>query len=263
MARIARIIVYPIKSLDGIEVSEARIAGKGALEHDRRYAIVDAEGRYVNGKRLPDVHRLRARYELAGSRVMLDAGGEERGFRLDRDREALGDWLSGFFGFPVRVQEDPESGFPDDREAYGPTVIGTATLAEVASWFPGQTEDEMRLRFRTNLEIGEVPAFWEDRLYGEPGTTLRFTVGAVGIEGTNPCQRCVVPTRDPVTGSEDRGFQKTLAERRAETLPPWANRSRFNHYYRLAVNTRIPISEAGKSIRVGDKVEIMGSGEAS
>ena len=60
----------------------------------------------------------------------------------------------------------------------------------------------MRMRFRANLEIGEVPAFWEDRLYGESGTTVRFTVGAVCLEGTNPCQRCVVPTRDPLTGTE-------------------------------------------------------------
>ncbi|MGH8563795.1 MAG: MOSC domain-containing protein [Gammaproteobacteria bacterium] len=93
------------------------------------------------------------------------------------------------------------------------------------------------------------------------GTTVRFTVGAVRFEGTNPCQRCVVPTRDPLTGTEDRGFQKTLAARRAETLPAWAPRSRFNHFYRLAVNMRIPPSEAGKPILVGDPVEITDPGK--
>ena len=205
-------------------------------------------------------HRLRARYDGSGSRVTLHAGREERSFRLDAEREALAAWLGAFFGFPVEVRADPESGFPDDKEASGPTIISTATLASVAGWFPARSEEQMRMRFRANLEIGEVPAFWEDRLYGEPGTTVRFIVGAVCFEGTNPCQRCVVPTRDPLTGTEDRGFQKTLAARRRETLPAWAARSRFNHFYRLAVNTRIPPSEAGKPIRVGDPVEIVGPG---
>jgi len=261
MARITRIVLYPIKSLDGISVGEARVSARGALENDRRYAIVDAEGRFVNGKRLADVHRVRARYDGSGSRVTLQAGREERSFRLDAEREALAAWLGAFFGFPVAVRADPESGFPDDKEAYGPTIISTATLARVTGWFPVTSEEQMRMRFRANLEIGEVPAFWEDRLYGEPGTTVRFTIGAVCFEGTNPCQRCVVPTRDPLTGTEDRGFQKTLAARRAETLPAWAARSRFNHFYRLAVNTRIPPSEAGKPIRVGDPVEIAGPGK--
>ncbi len=260
MAHITRILLYPIKSLDGMSVTEARVSATGALGDDRRYAIADGAGRYVNGKRLADVHRLRARYDGGGSRVVLRTEVEERGFDLDGERAALAEWLGKFFGFPVNLWENPDTGFPDDREAYGPTLIGTATLAEVAAWFPGKTEDEMRLRFRANLEIGEVPAFWEDRLYGAPGTTVRFRIGTALIEGTNPCQRCVVPTRDPLTGIEDRGFQKTLATRRAETLPPWAARARFDHYYRLAVNTRIPPSEAGKPIRVGDPVEIIGPG---
>ena len=41
MARITRIVLYPIKSLDGISVGEARVSSQGALENDRRYAIVD------------------------------------------------------------------------------------------------------------------------------------------------------------------------------------------------------------------------------
>ena len=49
-------------------------------------------------------------------------------------------------------------------------------------------------------------------------------------------------------------FQRVFAEKREEGLPPWATKSRFNHYYRLAVNTRIPASQAGKVLRLGDAV---------
>jgi len=39
-------------------------------------------------------------------------------------------------------------------------------------------------------------------------------------------------------------------------LPPWADRSRFNHFYRLVMNTRISSAQAGKLLRVGDEVEV-------
>ncbi|MBI3697280.1 MAG: MOSC domain-containing protein, partial [Acidobacteria bacterium] len=142
---------------------------------------------------------------------------------------------------------DAAVGFPDDTNASGPTLVSTATLCEVARWF-GADLDEMRRRFRANLEIDGVPAFWEDQLIG-----VTFRLGEVAIEGVNPCARCAVPSRNSLTGEVvDPAFAKSFAERRAKALPPWADRRRFDHYYRLALNTRIPESEAGKIIRVGD-----------
>jgi len=79
-------------------------------------------------------------------------------------------------------------------------------------------------------------------------------MGDVTILGVNPCQRCAVPSRDPSSGSVTPEFQRVFSEKRAAKLPPWATQSRFNHYYRLAVNTRIPVSQAGKLLRVGDAV---------
>jgi hypothetical protein len=45
-------------------------------------------------------------------------------------------------------------------------------------------------------------------------------------------------------------------EHRQATLPAWADKSFFDHYYRLATNTRINPSEAGKVLCVGDPVVI-------
>ncbi|MFH0344816.1 MAG: MOSC domain-containing protein [Chromatiales bacterium] len=259
-ACIQRITLYPIKSLDGVSVAETRIAPGGSLEHDRAFAVVDAQDKFVNGKRFAEVHRLRAHFDLDTHTVTLADSGMSapQGFRLDRDLERMEAWMSTFFGFSVTIRQDPRAGFPDDTDASGPTVISAATLATVSAWFPGATPQDMQLRFRTNLEISGVSAFWEDRLFGEPGTLVDFNVGTVAFEGVNPCQRCVVPARHPRSGIEESGFQKTLAMRREQTLPAWAARSRFNHYYRLAVNTRIPPSEAGKTLRVGDEVTILG-----
>jgi len=118
------------------------------------------------------------------------------------------------------------------------------------------TMEEARRRFRANLEVGGTEPFWEDRLYDEPGSVVRFRVGDVIFEGTNPCRRCVVPSRSSTTGEVTPGFAKTFADHRRATLPAWANATRFDHFYRFAVNTRL--ANDGGVIRVGDKVEILG-----
>lgn len=236
MARLAGIYVFPVKSLNAVPLPEVRIVA-GALENDRRFAIFDDEGRVINGKRTSRVHSVVVPDDVEASRAAFE-----------RD-------LSGHFFCKVHLQENARGGFPDDPTASGPTIVSTATLMEVASWFPGLSLEGVRSRFRANLEIDGVPPFWEDRLFGERETTVRFGIGPVTFEGVNPCQRCVVPTRDQVTGEVTPDFQRIFRERREETLPSWSARSRFNHFYRLAVNTRIPPSEDGKSLRVGDPIE--------
>ncbi len=59
--QLRRIEIFPIKSLDGIAVGEARITSGGILENDRVYAIMDGEGKVVNGKRTARVHDLRCK----------------------------------------------------------------------------------------------------------------------------------------------------------------------------------------------------------
>lgn len=256
MAQLTRIVIFPVKSLDGVTVDAARVLPSGALEHDRRFALLDSQGQFVNGKRTPRIHLLRTGFDLAQRRISFSTGGVAREFHIDSDRRQLDEWLSGFFGLPIRLQENAAAGFPDDTDSPGPTVISAATLIEVTSWFPGISVDDVRRRFRANLEIDGVEPFWEDRLYSEAGRVVRFQVGEVVLEGTNPCRRCVVPTRSPETGERYAEFAATFETRRYETLPFWATRSRFDHFYHLAVNTR-PVAGRTGTIRVGDEVQIV------
>ena len=256
MPHLARMSVYPIKSLAPVSPPAVSVLAGGALEHDREFALFDTDGKFLNGKRNSKVHRLRLAFDLHTGDFCLEAAqtGEEGRFHLPDDLTALEGWLARFFGERVSVRRNPQGGFPDDLHAPGPTVISTATLEEVASWFPGLSVESARTRFRANLEIGGVAPFWEDRLFGGPDTVVPFQIGDVTFQGVNPCQRCVVPPRDPETGEAIPNFSPIFRARREETLPPWADRARFNHFYRLAVNTRVPVSEAGKVLRVGDGV---------
>jgi len=258
MPRLARIALYPVKSLDPVTVDAAELLPCGALKHDRQFALVDVAGRFVNGKRTDLVHRLEARCHPAERTVLLGARGSGglRLFHLDDDREALEEVFSQHFGRRVQLVENAETGLPDDTEAPGPTVISTATLETVASWFGNMSLDEARLRFRANLEIDGVEPFWEERLYGVAGEGVRFTVGSVALEGTNPCARCIVPMRHPAEGALDPDFKRVFMERRPATLPEWAERSRFDHYYRLAINTRPVTGRTAGRVRVGDPVAL-------
>lgn len=258
MATISRIAIYPLKSFDPTQVEESVILPGGPLQYDRQFALMNAAGQFVNSKRTPLIHLLQAKLDPRQRSLVArrHTESEPQTWNIDADRAALESWFSDYFSSPVTLVENESHGFPDDNEATGPTIVSEATLQVVASWFPGLTLDQVRLRFRANLEVSGVAPFWEDELYGWQSSARPFRIGNVVLAGTNPCQRCVVPTRDPVTGHVWPEFAKKFAEFRAAQLPNWAARDRFNHFYRLTTNTRV--LDAGGTIRVGDPVALAG-----
>ncbi len=259
MAELAGIYLYPFKSLDVQQVSSASVLPSGALEFDRRWAIVDQQGDPINGKRFPVVHQLRSTFDLSSLRISLRdvANAREATFHIDDERSPLEAWLSEFFGQSATVIENAAGGFPDDTEFPGPTVISTASLEAVARWYPGLSLDSSRKRFRANLEIGGVEPFWEDRLLAPGLGVVRFRIGDAELQGMNPCARCVVPSRDPQTGEVTPLFAKTFAGARLANLPQWAAAQRFDHYYRLSVNTQTAAGTT-QQVHVGDAVEVLG-----
>jgi len=259
MPELARITVYPVKSLDGCTVDSVTVGERGALTLDREYAIFDADGAYVNGKATAAVHRLDAAFDPATHDLTVGKPGadERRTFRLrsERGRGDASEWLSAFFGEPVTVERDGRGGYPDDTEIHGPTVISTGTVRAVADWFDLPPAN-VRRRFRANLELDAAEPFWEDRLFANHGEVVRFTVGDVPLDGVNPCQRCVVPSRDPDTGEEIEGFRERFIEKREETLPEWTPSDRFDHPFRLMLNTDVPESAWGAALSVGNTVTV-------
>src|SRR5882757_6744835 len=259
--RLANISLFPIKSLDPFPVKESRIGPGGGLEFDRAWALYSADGQWVNGKRSAAVHLIRAAFAPDLSSVTLSVPGDKRKiptktFAFPGDTAAASEWFSNYFEQPITVRHSPE-GFPDDTIAYGPTIVSTASLQAVCDLFRGMDLDEARRRFRTTLEIDGVPAFWEDQLFGEEDrSAVRFRIGEVNFEGSNPCARCPVPPRDPRTGEIIPGFQKIFSDYRRSHIPAWTTEARFDHYYRMATNTRVAPTESGRILRVGDLLQL-------
>jgi uncharacterized protein YcbX len=257
---VTRIRVFPIKSLDPVDLEAGHLLTSGALAFDRRWAIVDENGRFVNGKRTPLVHKIRSFTDLQTHSVRLwteDGAVGEQTYSLGIEREGVENWLSRVFEFPVFLKGDEAVGFPDDTNSPGPTLISTATLRAIGQWC-GLSLEEARARFRTNIEIDGCAPFWEDALFGPRGSTVPFRIGNVHFEGVNPCQRCIVPTRDSRTGVGDGQFVPTFRKLREQTLPSWSARTQFNHFYRVAVNTRLATGGPDSSVCVGDEIAHVG-----
>lgn len=257
---LAAIRLHPIKSLDGVSVPECRIGPGGGLELDRVWALYSTGGQCVNGKITAAIHAIRATFAPEISSVTLSVPGDRRNiasreFAFPGDVALAGEWFSRYFDRDVVVRYVAE-GIPDDIIRNGPMIVSTATLRTVSDWFPEIDLEESRRRFRTPLEIDGVRAFWEDQLFGEhESNAVRFTIGDVNFEGTNPCPRCAVPARDSFNGVDMIGFQKRFSELRRAHFPPWACApDRITHFYHLGINTCVASTEHGKSLHVGDFV---------
>lgn len=272
MPSVASITIFPIKALDGISVERAELTGSGALALDRRFALVDAEGRYLNGKRTPKVHPIRADFRDRSGQPIVEARGDcalvaalrhesgapapiEADLGDPAGRTRLEAWMSEALDAHARLIEDAEAGFPDDTEAGGPTILSAATIAEVAGWY-GLGVEETTRRFRANIVVAGTEPFWEDRLFGPTGAErVRFRIGeAAFFFGNNSSKRCVVPSRHPQTGEPIGGFNKEFVIRRKETLPDFSPRDRFDHFFRLATNTLPDGDQSGRLIARDDSI---------
>jgi hypothetical protein len=171
--------------------------------------------------------------------------------------------------------ERPEGGFPDARDAPGPTLAATATLAEKAHWFSFDL-DEDRRRFRVNLEVGGLRCLLEDTLAAAARPELEtevsqvspalsanpydalqrpepraFTINAAPIVATNAHRRAVVFFRDSRTGAETAWFRDAFEARRSRSVRPDVDDSAWRRLYWLAVNNELG---AAGGPRLGDNL---------
>jgi uncharacterized protein YcbX len=296
MPTLDRITIFPVKSLDGLDLGECGVLPCGALEHDRRWRLVDMDGRVLNAKRSPLFHAVRAEFELDERLVTLWVDPAAiaakafpaadmarlrhlgRGvFHLVPGQGGPCEWLTEALGVGVLLQERADGGFPDDRDAPGPTLVSTATLVEVGRWF-GFDLAEVRRRFRANLELGDCDAFWEDTLasparqelqpscvdlpadlpvdpYADlpPPEPRAFSVGEVRFRATNVCRRCVVPSRDSRTGAVTEHFRDAFEARRSRGLRADVDAGGWGGLYRLGLNTR-PVAGGAGLLATGQTV---------
>lgn len=257
MPKVIRIWLYPIKSLDGVRVPAANILPTGALQDDRRWALFGEDEQILNAKKSADFHTLRVAFQPRAWEVTFRSEKTDESLSTDLNRDWQGplDLICRHFGHEVHVREDLRVGFPDDLDSPGPTIVSLGSIRRVAEWF-SLPEDEVRRRFRANIEVDSEEPFWEDRLLASGKAKQPFRMGAAHFLGVNSCQRCIVPTRNSQTGEAISGFQKRFAEMRAAEFPATTPPEHFDHFYRFSVNTQIDPNTHAWKILIGDDVVI-------
>ncbi len=233
MARVARISIAPVKAL-GLVHPESVVLGPRGVAGNRRFWLLEADGRLVSNKRHGSLMQVRPEWdeetrELAltfpdGSRVTGTVELGDEVFEAEMynhpiaSRHVIGPWqeaLSRFAGQPLTLLW-AEEGAPDRLYAGTTTIVSRESIARLAHE-AGEAELDGR-RFRMLFEIDGVRPNEEDEWIG---TQVR--VGTATLQLNGDVGRCAITTLDPDTGVPTVDTLKALAayrrEGRKEPLP--------------------------------------------
>lgn len=199
--RVVSLHRWPVKSMGGEEVDALRIDARGA-GGDRTHAVLDEHRgapRRLTARQAPRLLAWHARYDVPGDAldpavppepVLRAPGGTEFAWSDPALPAALEDDL-GWAGRGLRLHRDA-AGQQDLGDSLLVTFEATRADAERALGAPLDLR-----RFRTNIHVELDATAWAE--LGWEGRTLR--VGEAELELLHPCERCVIPTRDPDTGA--------------------------------------------------------------
>ncbi len=226
--RLTKINITPVKGTR-IQRVESEILGMDGVSSNRRFFFINENGALINGKFIGQLTKIISRYEPITNRLGLefpDGTLLEEPVRLGDDvietnfygrsvygRLVIGPWGKAVSDFTVRdvrlVQVLPGITATDVH----PVTIITASTLEYLKSRSNAPDERWSDRFRMLLEIDGGVEFIED---GWIGSEIRIGEAVVRVAG--PVPRCVVTTRNPVTGESD--FQTLLALRqiRGENL---------------------------------------------
>jgi len=255
---LSKIRIYPIKALDYVELSSSRISVH-ALQYDRQFAIMASDGRYVNGKRTGRVNQLKAQYDLKGTpkvRLSDRNSNQVEEFELRPGNEQLNEFLSDFFSMSAKLVESKTGDFHDIPIRSSASIVSQASLETLQVEMPVYSLNELRQRFRANLEITGVEAFWEELLCPVPNQGMRFTIGDVEFIAMAPRARCNVPPKNPLTGEMDKSFMQRMLKSRQRTLPENSRIPDFGNLYYLSVDAYLSKEQQGKSLAVDDEIQV-------
>ena len=226
MATVARISIAPVKALGLVRLEAVELERTGVAAN-RRFHIVDADGRRFNQLRNGELVRIRPDYDPDREHLTLvfpdgeTAAGDVRlGEEMVTDfygrgvrgRLVEGPWnaaLSEFAGRPLRlVQSAP--GEAIDRDRGHVSIVSQASLAELAAHAGRETVDSRR--FRMLFELADAEARLEDEWVGLP---VRIGEALVAIRGD--VGRCAITTQNPDTGKPDFDTLRTIDGYRSRT----------------------------------------------
>lgn len=230
---LSEIWIYPIKSLAGVRQAKAKVKQKG-LEFDRRWMLVDEQGRFLTQREHPEMSLFRVTLNegtltvisnTTQDQVRLDLTGPEEGelqqvVIWDDQVEAiepdphLSHWFSEHLKLRCRLVFFPESNRRDVDPDYAKNheqvsladgypflIIGQASLDDLNNRLASPVKMN---RFRPNFVFTGGAPYEED-------TWKHLRIGNCEFMGMKPCGRCVLTTVNPQTGVKEKEPLATLS----------------------------------------------------
>lgn len=235
---LSEIWIYPIKSLAGIRVKQAKLKQKG-LEGDRRWMLIDETGRFITQREHPNLALFDLSIDKTGLLVVnrttqqklliinqTNLTGTEYAATIWDDEVTVvepdvsySNWFSEQVGIACKLVFFPETNvrnvdpkYASNQEqvsladGYPYLIIGQSSLNDLNSRLDVPVTIQ---RFRPNFVFTGGEAFEEDRW-------LHFKIGSHSFRGIKRCARCVLTTVNPQTGEMGREPLLTLSKYRKE-----------------------------------------------
>ncbi|MFM2483102.1 YcbX family protein [Celerinatantimonas sp. YJH-8] len=228
---LSHLFCYPLKGCKGLSLSEAQLTPLGIIG-DRRLVIVDAKGRFVNGKKYPQLALVECEFdgsdfvrftapdmpELIVSMSQTKSRELVSIWRSQVDAAGLGgeadQWISRFLEgvFHVcfydqhskrQVNRRPE--YPVSFADSAPLLIVSQQSLDALNRYSGR-QDQL-IQFRPNLVIEADQPFAEE-------SWKKIQIGDVVLESVKSCARCPVITVDSKSARPDPNGEplKSLAK---------------------------------------------------
>lgn len=262
---ISEIHIYPVKSLRGISLTEAKVEDRG-LQFDRRWMLVDEKNKFLTQREFPKM----ATINIAIDEEKLIATASESEIFIPPMPESndkasvkiwtssvkanvypavVNDWFSEILETNCRLVLMPDESkrkvnpfyavrkFQDTvsfADGYPFMLIGEGSLADLNS----RLEIPLPMnRFRPNFVVAGFEPFAEDRW-------KKIKIGETVFHVVKPCARCVITTIDQSTGKS--GGKEPL-----KTLAAYRNKGG-----KVMFGQNL-IAETCGGVKIGDEIEIL------
>lgn len=234
--KIEALNIHPLKSGRDIPVESASVRLDG-LAGDRRFMIVEPDGRFVTQRELQALARVEA--VAVGESLHLEMEGRQLFASFDpEDRldvtiwdtpvnaavadEAVNEALSDWFARPVklvhmdalaeRAEGEDWAGAPAPvgfADGFPVLVTTTGSLADLNRTLVAKGQEPVGMdRFRTNILVSS-DAPWEEDFWEA------IEINGIVFDFVKPCARCIMTTQDQRTGERIGGNPiQGLAEKR-------------------------------------------------